>query len=586
MKKKLVAMTLMLALLAGGPWPALAAALPDSFVPEKLVKALNEALSLFAEDAFTNATDAERSQVLEYMRLSYTEESGGVVYYNNTDWALEVSGYYEGRSVNVNAQADTLSLTISESLGSNALYLMQASLVYAVRTYDETVDYTALLNWLDSTANSGEMFRLNGYVVLLLHQDQRYQYSLLPNDRVSGGDAPQHSDDIFKNNNSTSDDGAATSALPTQRPVGHFQKEDGGARQPEATAKADDCLLSWNGFSVKVLNIVPQAYSDGSVYVDFCARYINNTPYTIDMFLEDVTVDGVTIDGNGELKLAPGLDTGEASEEYFFIMPNRDNIAAGTQAICNGNSVSMTIRLVDDNNHYEELYKQRVTISLAQMPRFTPRATTAPTPTPKPTPTVFYPALTRGDSGEDVRRLQLRLIELGYLFDDPDGKFGSKTAAAVREFATANGLSASEIATPEMQVKLYSSGAKAYEEPYVTLIVTRPSSYGEWKKYNSNRIGMRVQVTNVSRTKTVKAFEMYMYAEDVYGDPIYGEGVHYYATTTKTVGPGKTVYCDYMVMPDRNRVSKIYAGVKKVVYTDGTVRENSTVNYYNWDIRW
>ena len=53
---------------------------------------------------------------------------------------------------------------------------------------------------------------------------------------------------------------------------------------------------------------------------------------------------------------------------------------------------------------------------------------------------------------------------------------------------------------------------------------------------------MRVKVTNTAKRKTIKAFEMYMYAVDVWGDPIYGEDMVYYGTTEKTVSPGQTVY--------------------------------------------
>ena len=49
---------------------------------------------------------------------------------------------------------------------------------------------------------------------------------------------------------------------------------------------------------------------------------------------------------------------------------------------------------------------------------------------------------TIGASGEEVARVQQRLIELGYLEGDADGKYGEKTAAAVRSFQEAHGMSA------------------------------------------------------------------------------------------------------------------------------------------------
>ena len=100
----------------------------------------------------------------------------------------------------------------------------------------------------------------------------------------------------------------------------------------------------------------------------------------------------------------------------------------------------------------------------------------------------------------------------------------------------------------------------------------------------NDRIRMRVKVTNTAKRKTIKAFEMYMYAVDVWGDPIYGEDMVYYGTTEKTVSPGQTVYSDYITMPDKSQVDTVYAGIHKIIYTDGTIKEASPVDYYYWEI--
>lgn len=48
--------------------------------------------------------------------------------------------------------------------------------------------------------------------------------------------------------------------------------------------------------------------------------------------------------------------------------------------------------------------------------------------------------LKKGSKGEDVKKLQKRLNELGYDVGKPDGSFGNKTAKAVEDFQNANGL--------------------------------------------------------------------------------------------------------------------------------------------------
>ncbi len=52
-------------------------------------------------------------------------------------------------------------------------------------------------------------------------------------------------------------------------------------------------------------------------------------------------------------------------------------------------------------------------------------------------------ALLPGDRGSDVREVQTRLIQKGYLFGAPDGVFGEYTKAALLRFKADKGLPAS-----------------------------------------------------------------------------------------------------------------------------------------------
>ncbi len=68
----------------------------------------------------------------------------------------------------------------------------------------------------------------------------------------------------------------------------------------------------------------------------------------------------------------------------------------------------------------------------------TPVPTTPPTPAPTSVPTSLV--LKKGDRGEDVRQLQLKLIALGYLSGEADGIYGSDTKDAVKAFQRNEGL--------------------------------------------------------------------------------------------------------------------------------------------------
>ncbi len=66
-----------------------------------------------------------------------------------------------------------------------------------------------------------------------------------------------------------------------------------------------------------------------------------------------------------------------------------------------------------------------------------------------------------GGRGSEVKAVQKRLKELGYLNDSADGVFGPKTEAAVKAFQKRNGLTADGVVGTATRAKLDSSSAKA-----------------------------------------------------------------------------------------------------------------------------
>ena len=70
-----------------------------------------------------------------------------------------------------------------------------------------------------------------------------------------------------------------------------------------------------------------------------------------------------------------------------------------------------------------------------------------------------YNELKSGDTGDDVKTLQKRLIELGFLSGSADGAYGAKTAAAIKAFQSACSLTADGVASIETQEYLYAADA-------------------------------------------------------------------------------------------------------------------------------
>lgn len=96
------------------------------------------------------------------------------------------------------------------------------------------------------------------------------------------------------------------------------------------------------------------------------------------------------------------------------------------------------------------------TAAKTSAPVQTPAPTSAPTPTPTPDPT-----LKSGTESEEVRKLQERLGELGYLkIDEYTTKYGPATARAVTLFQKQNGLAADGIAGMETLARIYAEDAK------------------------------------------------------------------------------------------------------------------------------
>ena len=98
-------------------------------------------------------------------------------------------------------------------------------------------------------------------------------------------------------------------------------------------------------------------------------------------------------------------------------------------------------------------------------PAPTPAATDAPTATPIAT---VYKDLKRRDRNTDVKNLQEKLIELGYLDDTADGIFGEKTQIAIEQLQSDLGMTVTGVATAELQRMLFAGEISAYN-PYLPL---------------------------------------------------------------------------------------------------------------------
>ena len=92
--------------------------------------------------------------------------------------------------------------------------------------------------------------------------------------------------------------------------------------------------------------------------------------------------------------------------------------------------------------------------------------------TATPAPSVNDGTFSKGDSGDDVLKLQNRLYELGYLLDDRDGTYGTKTQTAVKMFQQAAGLEITGICDSATLTAIYADDAPKTEFAQSTSVST------------------------------------------------------------------------------------------------------------------
>ena len=90
-----------------------------------------------------------------------------------------------------------------------------------------------------------------------------------------------------------------------------------------------------------------------------------------------------------------------------------------------------------------------------------------------------YRALTTGDSGDDVRRVQEYLQTLGYYKGKLSGNYLEGTTSAIRTFQETNGLTPSGDADIDTQRLLFSAAALAKNAPKATAAPNAPGDLGD-----------------------------------------------------------------------------------------------------------
>ena len=98
---------------------------------------------------------------------------------------------------------------------------------------------------------------------------------------------------------------------------------------------------------------------------------------------------------------------------------------------------------------------------------------------------------------------------------------------------------------------------------------------------SNNTLNVSFDIFNEKYGITVTAVELYVYTTDVWGNDL-NRGLKYHNTTSKRIDPGKKVRSETFSLPNRNYISKVYVGIHKIKFSDGTSLTIDDIEYVNY----
>ena len=204
-------------------------------------------------------------------------------------------------------------------------------------------------------------------------------------------------------------------------------------------------------------------------------------------------------------------------------------------------------------------------------PTPTPKPTPKPTPTPTPRPT-FKPSYTTTPTPKNTLppRVTTKPTSTSKPVPTPYTKPTPKPTPKVTPKPTPK-------PTPKKTPK---PTPRPTPTPYPGLII--PSNSTLTYTRSGDYMKFRIHVKNTHTKKTIKAFELYTYATDVWGTELYGQNMIYYWTTIKNLKPGEKKTSDWVYIPDYKKIHRVYVRINKFIFTDGTT-VNAPNSFDYWE---
>lgn len=173
-------LTLMLALsgMAASAESGPDTSLDQGFIPQRFFDGLNHYINYAVERVCDTPDSASIEAICQYLHLNYSDTSGSMIFYDNSDWMIEAAAYYYDGNVEEQSPADELILAFSDELDGGVAMLLKSVLSFIVQDLDNSASSMETYDWLHASRRSGDVLRLNGFLLVVQHEDGHWQYAL------------------------------------------------------------------------------------------------------------------------------------------------------------------------------------------------------------------------------------------------------------------------------------------------------------------------------------------------------------------------------------------------------------------------
>ena len=124
------------------------------FTPKTLTETLNENITSAVNLLYSGYDEKRKQELIAYLQIKLSETEKSFLYFDNEDWMIELTAYYENGRANIYSCADTITFSFpAGEVYSNLYRTLGTAFISAVYDLDNTLDYNQLVEYLNRCYN-------------------------------------------------------------------------------------------------------------------------------------------------------------------------------------------------------------------------------------------------------------------------------------------------------------------------------------------------------------------------------------------------------------------------------------------------